>query len=283
MPSLRAEILFVAALAALASVAPVARADDAPRRPSPSLDVSVLRSLVASGNAANAARADGALSLLDGLFADARAARPDANGGSARTLASRRRLLGADRASETAGSPPPAQAPPAPSPPPSAPSPAPPTVDDVEGRGFLANALLLNRLRAVVAGEEGAAQSLVASAALTSSLRNLDPATSFFESVVTAVRDRREEAAAAAAMGTTSPSSPESTPLSSSGTTSPSSGTTSPFPSSETSPSRPVPGDVPGRRPRRPLPTASPPRSTPPPPPPQSARRRFYVTPRATD
>ena len=239
MPTLRAEIIFVAALAAFASVAPVARAEDAPRRPSPSLDVSVLRSLVASGSAAaDAARADGALSLLDGLFADARAARLDADGGSARTRASRRRLLGADRASETttAGSPPPPSQPPAsppPPPPPLAPSPPPPTVNDVEGRGFLANALLLNRLRAVVAGEEGAAQSLVASAALTSSLRNLDPATSFFQSVVTAVRDRREEAAAAAAMGTASPSSPETTPPSSPGTTSPS---PSPSPSPPTSP-----------------------------------------------
>ena len=78
MATLRAEIIFVAALAAFASFAPVARADfDAPRRPSPSLDVSVLRrSLLASGSAAaDASRADGALSLLDGLFADARAAR----------------------------------------------------------------------------------------------------------------------------------------------------------------------------------------------------------------
>jgi hypothetical protein len=52
----------------------------------------------------------------------------------------------------------------------------------------------LNRLRAVISGEEGAAQSLVASAALTSALRNLDPATSLFGQIIEDVRLRREAA-----------------------------------------------------------------------------------------
>ena len=76
-----------------------------------------------------------------------------------------------------------------------APAPAPAPEAVLESRsGFLANALLLNRLRAVLAGEEGAARSLVASAALTSALRNLDPATSLFGRIVEDVAARREAA-----------------------------------------------------------------------------------------
>ena len=189
---------------------------------SPSTDASLLReSLLASKattrvkDAARAVRANGADGLFDGIFANARQHLPPkepaadaanaadaadaADASLAHLSAAQRRLLwGGWRAdADAAAAPAPAPdasvsamggttAEPAP-----APAPAPEAV--LESRsGFLANALLLNRLRAVIAGEEGAAQSLVASAALTSALRNLDPATSLFGRIIEDVRARRE-------------------------------------------------------------------------------------------
>ena len=189
---------------------------------SPSTDASLLReSLLASKattrvkDAARAVRANGADGLFDGIFANARQHLPPkepaadaanaadaadaADASLAHLSAAQRRLLwGGWRAdADAAAAPAPAPdasvsamggttAEPAP-----APAPAPEAVLEPRS-GFLANALLLNRLRAVIAGEEGAAQSLVASAALTSALRNLDPATSLFGRIIEDVRARRE-------------------------------------------------------------------------------------------
>lgn len=200
---------------------------------SPSTDASLLReSLLASKatkrakEAARAVRANGADGLFDGIFADARQHLPpgkrsadaaddadatdDADASRLRLSAAQRRLLWGgwrDNAAAAAPAPAPADA--------SvsamggttadhtsgdaadhayAPAPAPAADITSTPRGFLANALLLNRLRAVLAGEEGAARSLVASAALTSALRNLDPATSLFARIVEDVAARREEA-----------------------------------------------------------------------------------------
>lgn len=201
---------------------------------SPFTDASLLReSLLVSkatkraNEAARAVRANGADGLFDGIFADARQHLPpgkrsadavddadathDADASRLRLSAAQRRLLwGGWRDNANAAA--------APAPAPadasvsamggttadhtsgdaadhaSAPAPAPAANITSTPRGFLANALLLNRLRAVLAGEEGAARSLVASAALTSALRNLDPATSLFGRIVEDVAARREEA-----------------------------------------------------------------------------------------
>ena len=200
---------------------------------SPSTDASLLReSLLASKatkrakEAARAVRANGADGLFDGIFADARQHLPpgkrsadaanaadaadDADASRLRLSAAQRRLLWGGWRDDAAAA--------APAPAPadasvsamggttadhtsgdaadhaSAPAPAPAANITSTPRGFLANALLLNRLRAVLAGEEGAARSLVASAALTSALRNLDPATSLFARIVEDVAARREEA-----------------------------------------------------------------------------------------
>ena len=201
---------------------------------SPSTDASLLReSLLASSKAtkraneaARAVRANGADGLFDGIFADARQhltpgkrsadatddadAADDADASRLRLSAAQRRLLWGGWRDDAAAA--------APAPAPadasvsamggttadhtsgdaadhaSAPAPAPAANITSTPRGFLANALLLNRLRAVLAGEEGAARSLVASAALTSALRNLDPATSLFGRIVEDVAARREAA-----------------------------------------------------------------------------------------
>ena len=201
---------------------------------SPSTDASLLReSLLASSKAtkrakeaARAVRANGADGLFDGIFADARQhltpgkrsadatddadAAEDADASRLRLSAAQRRLLWGGWRDDAAAA--------APAPAPadasvsamggttadhtsgdaadhaSAPAPAPAANITSTPRGFLANALLLNRLRAVLAGEEGAARSLVASAALTSALRNLDPATSLFGRIVEDVAARREAA-----------------------------------------------------------------------------------------
>ena len=175
--------------------------------------------------AARAVRANGADGLFDGIFADARQhltpgkrsadatddadAAEDADASRLRLSAAQRRLLWGGWRDAAA-----AAAAPAPAPADasvsamggttadhtsgdatdhaSAPAPAPAANITSTPRGFLANALLLNRLRAVLAGEEGAARSLVASAALTSALRNLDPATSLFGRIVEDVAARRE-------------------------------------------------------------------------------------------
>ena len=190
---------------------------------SPSTDASLLReSLLASKatkrvkDAARAVRANGADGLFDGMFADARRNLPlrnaadaaDAADASHLSAAQRRLLWGGWRAA-AAAAPPPAPAPVdaavsamggTPTETPTATATAPEGVStpsdpaSTAPRGFLANTLLLNRLRAVIAGEEGAAQSLVASAALTSALRNLDPATSLFGRIIEDVRARREAA-----------------------------------------------------------------------------------------
>lgn len=177
--------------------------------------------------AARAVRANGADGLFDGIFADARQhltpgkrsadatddadAAEDADASRLRLSAAQRRLLWGGWRDAAA-----AAAAPAPAPADasvsamggttadhtsgdatdhaSAPAPAPAANITSTPRGFLANALLLNRLRAVLAGEEGAARSLVASAALTSALRNLDPATSLFGRIVEDVAARREAA-----------------------------------------------------------------------------------------
>ena len=177
--------------------------------------------------AARAVRANGADGLFDGIFADARQhltpgkrsadatddadAADDADASRLRLSAAQRRLLWGGWRDAAA-----AAAAPAPAPADasvsamggttadhtsgdatdhaSAPAPAPAANITSTPRGFLANALLLNRLRAVLAGEEGAARSLVASAALTSALRNLDPATSLFGRIVEDVAARREAA-----------------------------------------------------------------------------------------
>ena len=177
--------------------------------------------------AARAVRANGADGLFDGIFADARQhltpgkrsadatddadAAEDADASRLRLSAAQRRLLWGGWRDDAA-----AAAAPAPAPADasvsamggttadhtsgdatdhaSAPAPAPAANITSTPRGFLANALLLNRLRAVLAGEEGAARSLVASAALTSALRNLDPATSLFGRIVEDVAARREAA-----------------------------------------------------------------------------------------
>ena len=200
---------------------------------SPSTDASLLReSLLASKatkrakEAARAVRANGADGLFDGIFADARQHLPpgkrsadaaddadatdDADASRLRLSAAQRRLLwGGWRDNAAAAAPAPAPADASVSAMggttadhtsgdaadhASAPAPAPAANITSTPRGFLANALLLNRLRAVLAGEEGAARSLVASAALTSALRNLDPATSLFARIVEDVAARREEA-----------------------------------------------------------------------------------------
>ena len=194
---------------------------------SPSTDASLLReSLLASKatkrakEAARAVRANGADGLFDGIFADARQHLPpgkrsaddadDADASRLRLSAAQRRLLwGGWRDNAAAAAPAPAPADASVSAMggttadhtsgdaadhASAPAPAPAANITSTPRGFLANALLLNRLRAVLAGEEGAARSLVASAALTSALRNLDPATSLFGRIVEDVAARREEA-----------------------------------------------------------------------------------------
>ena len=204
---------------------------------SPSTDASLLReSLLASSKAtkraneaARAVRANGADGLFDGIFADARQhltpgkrsadatddadAAEDADASRLRLSAAQRRLLwGGWRDAAAAAAPAPAPADASVSAMggttadhtsgdatdhASAPAPAPAANITSTPRGFLANALLLNRLRAVLAGEEGAARSLVASAALTSALRNLDPATSLFGRIVEDVAARREGSAAA--------------------------------------------------------------------------------------
>ena len=180
-----------------------------------------------ANEAARAVRANGADGLFDGIFADARQhltpgkrsadatddadAAEDADASRLRLSAAQRRLLWGGWRDDAA-----AAAAPAPAPADasvsamggttadhtsgdaadhaSAPAPAPAANITSTPRGFLANALLLNRLRAVLAGEEGAARSLVASAALTSALRNLDPATSLFGRIVEDVAARREAA-----------------------------------------------------------------------------------------
>ena len=180
-----------------------------------------------ANEAARAVRANGADGLFDGIFADARQhltpgkrsadatddadAAEDADASRLRLSAAQRRLLWGGWRDAAA-----AAAAPAPAPADasvsamggttadhtsgdatdhaSAPAPAPAANITSTPRGFLANALLLNRLRAVLAGEEGAARSLVASAALTSALRNLDPATSLFGRIVEDVAARREAA-----------------------------------------------------------------------------------------
>ena len=198
---------------------------------SPSTDASLLReSLLASKatkrakEAARAVRANGADGLFDGIFADARQHLPpgkrsadaaddadathDSDASRLRLSAAQRRLLwGGWRDNAAAPAPAPADASVSAmggttadhtsgdaADHASAPAPAPAANITSTPRGFLANALLLNRLRAVLAGEEGAARSLVASAALTSALRNLDPATSLFGRIVEDVAARREEA-----------------------------------------------------------------------------------------
>ncbi|MDB9924838.1 hypothetical protein OAD67_01110 [bacterium] len=225
-------------------------------RVSPSTDASLLKEkLLASkvtkatgdvnANAkdiARALRAKGQDGLFDGVFADARehlpTRTPDSTGAdNAKLSAAQRKLLWAgwrsDDAETDETTPEPAPVP-APVPEPPAPEETPvsaqggttteeataPVASEEEPtpRGFLANALLLNRLRAVVAGEEGAAQSLVASAALTSALRNLDPATSLFSQIITDVRERREaaqadDAAAAPAPSTDDASEPTGIPV----------------------------------------------------------------------
>ena len=180
-----------------------------------------------ANEAARAVRANGADGLFDGIFADARQhltpgkrsadatddadAAEDADASRLRLSAAQRRLLWGGWRDAAA-----AAAAPAPAPADasvsamggttadhtsgdatdhaSAPAPAPAANITSTPRGFLANALLLNRLRAVLAGEEGAARSLVASAELTSALRNLDPATSLFGRIVEDVAARREAA-----------------------------------------------------------------------------------------
>jgi len=240
LPSLinpaRMRALRIAAALCVAFLVAGAEAGAASPRKSPSTDASLLREKLLASKAtksvkdtSHAIRATGTDGLFDGLFADAReSAKPTTEHGAsidasgledARLSETRRKLLWGGWGNDDS------TAEPAPAPEVSAmgssttsttddpgqqqapaPAPSPETVtQDPAPRGFLANALLLNRLRAVIAGEEGAAQSLVASAALISALRNLDPATSLFGQIIADVRERRE--AAALIEGTTTNSS----------------------------------------------------------------------------
>ena len=213
----------LAVLAVLAAAfAPAAAAS----KVAPSADTSLLRTLLlASGGSSRARPADGTTGLMDGIFAraadaatpaDAREAAPRAPRGIPAASA-RRRLMGGreyeDVDAQSSPAPPDAEAdadaeaddaadddatrrPPPPSADDLAAQPAqpPPPSDNLAARGFLANALLLNRLAAAVAGEEGAARGLVASAALASALRQYDPAAGAFAGVIEDIRNRREAA-----------------------------------------------------------------------------------------
>ena len=254
LPSMRA-FRVAAALCVAAFLVAGAEAGASLPRVSPSTDASLLREkLLASKltkatndvtndakDLARALRAKGQDGLFDGVFADARehlpTRNPDASGlDNARLSAAQRKLLwGGWRTGDAEtddATPEPAPAPVETpvtamgSTPTETPAPAPAPVEEAAveeeeptPRGFLANALLLNRLRAVVAGDAGAAQSLVASAALTSALRNLDPATTLFGQIIGDVRARREAAqnpvdtAAAPAPATTDASAATSFPV----------------------------------------------------------------------
>jgi hypothetical protein len=201
--SARALVLALA-LCALCSAPGLARADAGP-----SVDFSHVRDFIrAKGASSTASGADGSVGLMDALFASdalvAARAGGRARGGavaSAANAAGRRRLLGgANPETGAAGDEPEATNADA-----DADADAMDATDTTEtSRNFLANALLLNRLRASLARDDDAAaatdgggdaaQTGVAAAALAAALRSYAPAATVFGGVLRDIAARREAA-----------------------------------------------------------------------------------------